>query len=98
MTTKRITPSETLRAWADALNTVANLQDAIVEQMHEYTMIDDWHWVESYRAIVRGALRTWSDRAKEDDSFESAQGLKHTAEQALADFQEEAKQHPGRNV
>lgn len=96
--TKHISSGETLRAWADALNAVATLQDAIVEQMHEYTMIDNWHWVESYRAIVRGALRTWPDRAKEDDGFELAQGLKRVAEQALEAFREEAKQHKGSKV
>ena len=85
-------PEQILRAWADALNAVADLQHAIVEEAQQMTMLDDWQWLDPFRAIVFGALKTFPDVAKANDAFEAAQGLKRTATEHLVMLQEEAKQ------
>lgn len=93
MVKKHITDSETLRAWADAFNAVADLKDATVEQARHYTMLDDWEWLEPYRELARAALGGIADHR-----IEAAQAMKQNALQALENFREEAKQHPGSRV
>ncbi len=85
-------PEQILRAWVDALNAVADLQHAIVEEAAKMTMLDDWQWLDPFRAIVFGVLKTFPDVAKANDAFEAAQGLKRTATEHLVMLQEEAKQ------
>lgn len=92
--TKRLDPERDLRAWADALNAVADLQHAIVEEARHYTMLDDWQWLEPFRAIVFGTLNTFPEKAKNSsERQEAAEGLKRTATEALASFLEEAPRH-----
>ena len=92
MSRQRFDPERDLRAWADALNAVADLQHAIVEIARDMTMLDDQRWLEPFRAIVLGTLRTFPDRAKDTDCFEAAQGLKRTATEALALLHETARE------
>jgi hypothetical protein len=96
MTRQKFDPERDLRAWADALNAVADLQHAIVEESEHMTMLDDWQWLDPFRAIVFGALKTFPDKVKENNYlhlFEAATGLKSTAIEALAQLREEAKEH-----
>lgn len=92
MSKQRFNPERDLRAWADALNAVADLQAAIVEQAHEMTMLDreGIEWLEPFRAIVLGTLRTFPDRAKDQEMLQNAQGLKQTATGALELLQKQA--------
>jgi hypothetical protein len=90
MAKQRIDPERDLRAWADALNAVADLQHAIVEEAKPLTMLDDWQWLDPFRLIVFGAFNILADQKKEADRFEAANGLKETATQALTQLREEA--------
>ena len=96
MAKQQIDPERDLRAWADALGAVADLQHAIVEQAREMTLIDfeGQKWLEPYRAIVFGTLQTFPERAKDTNHLEAAEGLKRTATEALAILREEALVRP----
>jgi len=85
-------PEQILRAWADALNAVADLQHAIAEEAEQMTMLDDWEWLDPFRAIVFGTLKTFPDTAKKVDSIEWVQGLQRTAIGQLELLREEAAQ------
>ena len=85
-------PEMRLRAWADALNAVADLQQAIVQEAEKLTMTDDNEWLGFYRSIVFGTLKTFPDRAKEVGGYQSALGLKHTATEALQALRKEAEE------
>ncbi len=79
-------PEQILRAWADALNAVADLQHATVEEAKQMTMLDDWEWLEPFRAIVFETLKPLQG------GIEGAHDLQRVATERLAALQEEAKQ------
>ena len=74
-----------LRAWIDTLNAVADLQHAIVEEAMDLTMLDDWEWLEPFRAIV------FETRKMFPDQIEGAHDLQRVATERLAALREEAK-------
>jgi hypothetical protein len=94
MEKQRFNPERDLRAWADALNAVADLQVAIVEQAQDMTMLDreGIEWLEPFRAIVLRTLRMFPD-IRLANHLEEATTLKQTATEAIARLQEEAPQY-----
>src|SRR5713226_8717121 len=91
MMNQRINPDTLLQAWADALNAVADLQQAIVEVAETESMNEDQ--LRPFRAVVFGTLKTFPDRAKEraEDSLQAAQDLKNAATGQLELLRERAK-------